>query len=165
MALCFNSVGYFVMNRYLREKVKREIKQEIKSGVPAGRLTTIIYTAGNSGEFKWKDEKEFSYRGNMYDIVSQECLPNGLTLFHCINDEQETVLFRNLNQLVNNSLNGNAKNTSAFLLLSTFLTGLFIPQTTHYATAFHENTIIFGTEYQGYHVPVIIQNFPPPKEA
>lgn len=162
-ALCFNSLGYFVMHSYLKAGIRSAVKMQIKEGVPDSELVNIIYSESNAAEFQWKHEREFCYRGKMYDIVTRENLSDGNVLFQCVSDEQETALFKNLNRIVNNSLNGNAKNTQAFHLLTTFLTGLYFTELLNFVPDLQCTGVNFGTEIISYHTPSLLLLSPPPK--
>jgi hypothetical protein len=76
-----------------------------------------LSTISKSKEFKWqKKDKEFHYRGTMYDIVRAK---NGKV--YCINDHQEHTLFSNLENILkgyfsksNDQKNGMAQLISIF---------------------------------------------------
>lgn len=120
--LLFNAVGVVVLFKVQQYQVKREIKQRIKHHVPIEELTTIVLTQQNSNEFDWEHEREFRYKGVMYDVVKKESVNETTTLLHCITDSQETILFARLNDEVKKSMdsknNGSHPIKNVFKLLS-----------------------------------------------
>ena len=100
--------------------------------IPKSSLTCIIANPENLTKIEWeRADKEFSFEGNLYDIVSIEVV-SGITHYYCLNDQAETQLENKIAQLLNSQnesvpLNGNAK-----LLLCSLLE----PLTTHKNPAF-----------------------------
>jgi len=66
-----------------------------------------------SGKIKWTDGKrEFSLNGKFYDVVKKEFTKDGV-VFYCIDDTQETALFKNLDSITEKQMekkNTNQKN-------------------------------------------------------
>jgi hypothetical protein len=101
MAFLFSQAAPYLTFKTQQYWVKKEIKGRIKRGVPEAELTSFnVNTILNSTGFKWeKYGKEFSFKGNLYDIVKTEST-NGILQFKCINDKQEKELFANLDKLI-----------------------------------------------------------------
>lgn len=161
--ICFNSLGYYVCINLIKKQVKKEIKSQIKQGVPQQQLITIILSQSNSNQFKWLDKKEFLYNGVMYDIVKSDRLKDGKQIFYCINDTQETKLFKHLRIIVNESVNGNPSNRSAVTLLYLFIGGLFFEEAGNFKPAVSSISISFGSSFSCYIMPVLSKVAPPPK--
>lgn len=110
----YNQMGYFIAFKIKQYEVRREIKARIKSSVPQSELTVIRIESGKENKLQWiKENKEFRYNGNMYDVVRKE-MAAGAVIYHCINDVQEKQLFNDLNEHVSNHMNDqpvNEKNT------------------------------------------------------
>ncbi|MBS1622243.1 MAG: hypothetical protein JST10_15350 [Bacteroidetes bacterium] len=101
--------GYIPVYKILRYRIRQEIKQQIKKEIPAGELHKIVFDT--SEEPDWEREgKEFLYRGQMYDIVKKEIAGEKI-IYYCISDEEETVLFAQLDNIVRAQMEN--KNTSA----------------------------------------------------
>lgn len=77
-----------------RNAIRKEIKKKIKEGVSEKEMQVFYlpYIENDPG-FRWENDHEFFYRGSMYDVVKRE----GEKL-QCINDDQESILFRNLDE-------------------------------------------------------------------
>lgn len=114
----FSHIIYFKVQQY---SIKKEIKQRLKKGVSTDELFTFTFSKSeieNSKEIEFIEEHEFRYKGKMYDIVYQESL-NGKTVFQCVSDEQETMLFAQLDKLVEEQSKSNQeKNQQLFKLLN-----------------------------------------------
>jgi len=145
-------------------QVKREIKQRIKKDVPTEELTAIVLTQQNSNEFDWEHEREFRYKGVMYDVVKKEIVNKTTTLLFCVTDKQETILFAKLNEEANKNMesknNGNNPLKNVFKLLS----NIYLPvnKTLQYL---EKNNIKaeFTTFSFYYKIPFIAISNPPPE--
>jgi hypothetical protein len=92
--MLFSVCGYFVLFNLAQNQIQREIKSRIRHGLIDSELTIIEVTVQNATEIRWiKPGKEFTYRGNMYDVVTVT-EKNGKTLLKCINDIREKKLIR-----------------------------------------------------------------------
>lgn len=127
----FQICGFFIEFKALQFRVKKEIKQTIKKGVPESELVSFNLTQiGTHPEFKWeKEHKEFWYKGSLYDIVSQHT-----NIVKCIDDHQETTLFKNLEIKIKEYFSKSEKGRKALQTLGSFLNLVFILQ---------ENSFIF----------------------
>lgn len=97
----FEMVGHYPLFKYAQYKIQKEIKGRLKKSVPDSELFVIAIPADKVNELDWKREgKEFRYKGTMYDIVKSENKGDEM-IYHCVNDKQETQLFAQLEELVN----------------------------------------------------------------
>ena len=104
MILGYNQIGYyFVMlnSQYeLKESMMQKVLQKIKN-----EDLNIISLTDNGDKIYWEaeDEKnEFSFKGEMYDIVRTETV-NGNVLLYCINDKMEEQLIDKYNSITKNN--------------------------------------------------------------
>ncbi|MDQ3047741.1 MAG: hypothetical protein M3R27_09355 [Bacteroidota bacterium] len=103
----FNLGGYFVAFKALEFQAKKEIKAQIKNGIPENEMIRIVINSSNSSELDWiKSDKEFRYKGEMYDIVRIE-IKNSGTEYFCIQDKQEKILFANLEDHIRQHISDN----------------------------------------------------------
>jgi hypothetical protein len=94
IVLFFNISGHYIYFNVLQNNIRHEIKTRIRHGLHESELTIIEITAQNQTELTWiKPQKEFTYRGDMYDVV-KVIEKNGTRYFHCINDTKENKLIR-----------------------------------------------------------------------
>ncbi len=86
------------MFKTLHYKAKSEVKQKIKQSVPENELVLITVSVTDNKSLKWtKPNKEFRYKGEMYDIVRQETKDEMIS-YSCIHDFKESKLFANINE-------------------------------------------------------------------
>ena len=107
----YNSVGYLIAFKGLQYGIKKEIKTKIKGKLDDKELVLIKYPSHPDRQqkklFHWKEENEFAYNGNMYDVVRQYTV-NDTIYYYCINDTKENELFGNLNVQVDQNMASSA---------------------------------------------------------
>lgn len=102
-------MGGFIAFELSKKQVKQSIKLKLKAGVPKNELITFNITSKQYKSLQWvKKDKEFKLGNDMFDVVTRTEEKGQITIV-CINDKQETELFKQLDQLVNLNM-GNAKN-------------------------------------------------------
>lgn len=89
---------------------RHEMKQRIKAGVPEEdhvllKIPLALEQTPNS-TFVRKHEREFRYKGEMYDILKKE-VHGDTTWYTCIHDVKESGLFKDLDKQVNEFLSTN----------------------------------------------------------
>jgi hypothetical protein len=102
----FSLEGSYIIFKIQQYQIRKEIIHQIKQGVSENDLTSIVVTPETALQLNWEDNKEFSYKGNMYDVVSVEIVDANTKIYHCISDVQETKLIA----LYNKRLRKNEKN-------------------------------------------------------
>jgi hypothetical protein len=77
----------------------------IKNGVPENNRLMFFADdlEADHSNLTWIHEKEFRYRGEMYDILKRE-YHDGKLVYVCIHDVKESGLFRNLDELVDRQM-------------------------------------------------------------
>ncbi|MES2837354.1 MAG: hypothetical protein V4667_07515 [Bacteroidota bacterium] len=105
LAFVFNIVGYDVVFRVTQFQIKKEVKRKLKAGVDKQKLHTIVvpksWLSQNNKDFKTIHEREFEYKGVMYDVVTKT-EKDDLIYFKCISDKEETKLFAQLDEHIKN---------------------------------------------------------------
>ncbi|HQU74962.1 MAG TPA: hypothetical protein PKV71_20480 [Calditrichia bacterium] len=100
--------GYLVIFKIEQHQIRRAVKRRIKAGVPNGEQHLIkipLALEKNGGaDFQRVNGHEFRYRGQMFDVLSQE-RHGEETWYYCISDEQETRLFASLDDQVARRMN------------------------------------------------------------
>lgn len=101
----YNQAGYLIAFKLRQQEIRSEMKSRIKRNVPEQELTAIRIEAGNESALDWeKEDKEFEYKGNLFDVVRKESV-KGATIYYCINDAQEEKLFDDLDEHVRRHMN------------------------------------------------------------
>ncbi|NJO91210.1 MAG: hypothetical protein HC831_21285 [Chloroflexia bacterium] len=99
--ILYQLVGYYSIHQLQLCRVRKEVKKQIKSNIPQNQLTIIQFSLFEINTINWvKKDKEFIYKGEMYDVVKVNKL-NNATTFYCIADFKETRLFAKLDDFVN----------------------------------------------------------------
>lgn len=112
----YSQAGYYFTYLYAQLQVKREMKARILNSLPDESFEAIILT-GNEQNIQWEEEdREFSFKGQLYDVVRKKTV-NGNVVLLCINDKKEENLVRQLSNTVKSgNQNNNGKNTKATFL-------------------------------------------------
>jgi hypothetical protein len=76
----------------------------LKKGVPKEELVQFTFSESEIADLTWLKKNEFQFQGSLYDVVRSSKQANGLTVFECISDSQEKVLFARLGQTISNNL-------------------------------------------------------------
>lgn len=105
LTFVFNIVGYDVVFRVTQYQIKKEVKRKLKAGVDKQKLHTIVvpksWLSQDNKDFKTIHEREFEYKGVMYDVVTKT-EKGDLVYFKCISDKEETKLFAQLDEHIKN---------------------------------------------------------------
>lgn len=163
--LCFNSIGYFMVHQYEKKRIKKEIKTRLKLMMPAEELVTFLFDEHNAKDFYWIHSKEFIYNGAMYDIVRVEVLSATAKKLYCISDHQETILFKNLRQLVNNSMHSNPAHDRVVNLLTMIMNGLYLTEVSVYSAPVNVTECKWYETREDYQSPFIQHVSPPPRKC
>jgi hypothetical protein len=89
--LC-NACGFYVFFNQAQNMIRREIRGRIRDGLNESDLVNLEINDENRQEFHWiKPGKEFSFHGNLFDVVKTEKV-DGKSILCCINDIKEKKL-------------------------------------------------------------------------
>jgi hypothetical protein len=97
--LTYQFVGFFTFVEIEHFLIRKQIKKAIKLSVPENQLIDFHFTVKESKKLKWLKPHEFELNGRLYDVV-HKTKSRGIWYFHCIDDIQETKLFKKLNSAV-----------------------------------------------------------------
>lgn len=97
----YNIGGYYLWFSILQNKIQNKIEEEIEAGLKSEDLTLIIVQAEKDQEICWiKPNREFRYKGDMYDVVKIKYVP-GKKYYYCLNDKKEKQLIAGFNKTHN----------------------------------------------------------------
>ena len=100
LLLMLQLLGGGMYFHFQRAHIRKDIKSRIKQGVPQNELKVFHFAKLQELEtLNWHNDHEFRQGDEMFDVVRKEVTEHGVYL-HCINDQQETLLFAQLNELV-----------------------------------------------------------------
>lgn len=158
----YQVAGIFVAFKIQQQGIRKEIKRQIKLGVPAGELHYLTITAANYRELAWHNHKEFMYRGVMYDVVHKKINHATSVTFQCVSDTQETILFANLEQQVDQTTDARHHGKNPLKLITQLFftvpeviripvsltgTGCLIPERLFTLAGKHSHTMIQPPEF------------------
>ncbi len=87
-----NVAGYFPMFELQKGLIHHQIEALIEQSFSNDQLNLISISSENQHEIRWeRTDKEFWYKGQLYDIVRSE-KKQGVTEYYCIEDTSETRL-------------------------------------------------------------------------
>jgi hypothetical protein len=78
------------------------MKRKIKAGLSDHELTYFTFSITDFNNLDWLNHKEFRHNNTMYDVVKKIETENDSVKIACINDAQESTLFANLNEYIDN---------------------------------------------------------------
>jgi hypothetical protein len=160
----FNSSGYIFIYIERLANNKREMKALIYSKDSLSIIQKLKFTWFDyETKLNWKEEKEFEYKGRMYDVERVEIKSN-YVIVYCLRDETEEMLISNFekgqksNSTKDKIALGSHASSIAFHLLAI--------QSETYLSKIKNNVILHSGSYVNYYKS-IYKNFPapPPKLA
>jgi len=77
----------------LQQECKMEMKRYLAHDLHHKDVVAITMEKSNAIAFHFEDKEEFTYEGNMYDVVHKESKA-GKVIFYCIEDKKETGLLQ-----------------------------------------------------------------------
>ncbi|HPE86510.1 MAG: hypothetical protein PHU97_07755 [Bacteroidales bacterium] len=115
-----------------KHQIRKQVKKEIIAGIDPEKLIQLKFSLPVTDPgLKWIHNKEFEYKGEMYDIVSVQ--NNGDSIVYlCWWDHQETVLNRQLGKLVKKALNNEPGNTRTQEQLTNYFVSLYFHEQQQY---------------------------------
>lgn len=124
--------------------IKKEVKRKLVAGLGKDELYLIkVSDQEKITLLKWKHEREFEFKGQMYDIVETE-IKNDTTYYWCIWDSEETALYKKRKALVADLMATNPlKKENQKKLLTFFKSIYFFESFKNKKTDFNESTVKF----------------------
>jgi hypothetical protein len=94
-----------------QHEARKEIRKEIRSRISKEYLTRICIPVSNKTAIRWiKENKEFVYNQDLYDIVSIE-VKNDAVVYYCINDLKEKQIIKDFEKISKNKVNAPSSKT------------------------------------------------------
>ena len=124
-ATILTAVGWLA---YHREMVREQLEHELYLTADESKLVTLTFSVSDSKtELEWEHDREFEYKGQMYDVVSSKSTTDSIT-YIVIWDRAETKIKKQLAVLLDRSLQDDPEHQSTQQQLQSFLTSLFAEQ-------------------------------------
>lgn len=123
--------GFLLLRKH---HIRSEVKERILAGVDKNELVYLAFSSRQTRtDLRWEHDREFEYRGEMYDIVQSETR-NDSVFYHCIHDRAETAVNRQLETLTASAANTDPPSQNSIQQLLDFLKNLCSPATRAMAT-------------------------------
>ncbi len=100
-------IGFFTYFEISHYSVKKEIKTALKKAVPEKHRKLFYFTPDQEKSLQWIKSNEFKLNNRYYDVV-ERTESNGKVRLSCIDDIQETQLFKQLGVQTSSSLSKGA---------------------------------------------------------
>jgi len=98
----FNLCGYIFIYSHIKSEIKKEALKKLSATSPGLFEEIIIGKKASSKLIEWKEENEFLYKGNMYDVASIK-EDDDKFYFYCIRDVNEEKLEDALKKHIENN--------------------------------------------------------------
>ncbi|MCS6988553.1 MAG: hypothetical protein NZM06_03465 [Chloroherpetonaceae bacterium] len=86
--------------------LKEEVKARLLASVDKAELIRLVFSKAQAEtELDWEEEREFEYKGEMYDVLEAEEIGDSIRCL-CWRDDDETELNRRLRRLVAEAASG-----------------------------------------------------------
>ena len=103
-------VGFFTYFEWEHYHIRKNIKKALKHSVPENQLKEFDFTNDEIKNLSWIKSHEFKLNGRFYDVIKKTPTKNGFH-FKCIDDIQETELFRKLEESTAVNLNNSSSSS------------------------------------------------------
>lgn len=163
--LISHGIIQFTLFKFFQAKYKADAVKIIINGVPSDELDLIKIKISDiqnhTVNFSWKDESEFMYQNQMYDLIKEEIV-NDSVLFYCLRDDNESRLYSVLEKLLGSIFDASNDNPNEYPdfnnYLSTYYAGSY-----YYINNCYPVEKNFDNNFLCKILEVIIQiNTPPP---
>lgn len=115
----------------------------IRNGNVHTTLEEVVIPAGESAKLIWlKDNLEFRYNGRMYDVVCTD-VKKDTVIYHCINDEKEEDLIREIANNDQHPFPGQHQDSRIILQFFKIMAVILISPSATSGVVFNENLNTF----------------------
>jgi hypothetical protein len=153
----FNIGGYFLWFRISQQVNYSQVRREIRAGLDDRFLDVIRVPADGVKNITWtKPDKEFSFRGEMYDVVKSKTEP-GAVVYYCLKDTTEKALIARFSRKAHEE-----QQRTKMLKKIPLLSFIFQPDTLGSLAAPCSTLLIFWQSF--YHSPEMESHSPPPND-
>lgn len=118
LSLFISVLGYHWWFFIQQASIKTAVKENLKH--PSQRQHTVTFTfaihsSSANDNPDWDGDDEFSYRGEMYDVLQKEIKGDSVTV-RCISDKKETELINAYNKIAKGDFGNSPKKKTASIL-------------------------------------------------
>lgn len=125
LILLFPTALAYLFFAWQKHQVKEAVKAQLLAGMDASELTELKFSRADAGVLlEWEEEREFEYRGQMYDVVDVAVEDDSIR-YLCYRDHAESRLKQELKRLLASPLKSDPATADNTLRLITFFQSLF----------------------------------------
>lgn len=120
--------GYHIYFHYQQANIKKAAKRAIRLRLKEGNTEEFVFSLSDVHEMpEWIDENEFSFRGEMYDVIEKK-IEGGKIYIRCVSDKKEAALIDNYRKITQDDFARSSKKRTSLIikLISTFYTQISI---------------------------------------
>ncbi len=143
------------------------MEDSLKQNLPASKLT-VFENAADNKQVEWeRADKEFRYKGSMYDVVRVE-KKNGKQIYYCLSDVAEAQVYTLIQKLVNVQLGSDTPLHSNVQKILKLFVQVFMPcERYRYDVANVKESIclFYPTQDSNYSCCFISNTAPPPRQS
>ncbi len=107
--------GYHLFFHIKQTTIKKSVRNRIRRAIEEGRVEQFVFTGEQAKTLAWDDEKEFHFKGEMYDVIEKKEV-NGMVHIRCIRDKKETELVSGYHKMTKDDFSGSSKKRASLLL-------------------------------------------------
>jgi hypothetical protein len=116
-ALLLKMGGFYAILSFEREEIREKVERKLLNSIQKSELICIVENAENLSKIEWeRSEREFSFEGNLYDVVYKETIA-GVNHFYCLSDDDETKLEAKIDKLLETQNNHSSSGNHSKLIL------------------------------------------------
>jgi excinuclease UvrABC helicase subunit UvrB len=115
--------GYYLVYKYQRRQVRLEMKAFLRNNDTIGNASIVHFSFNlkegevSANEFEWMNDHEFSFKGELYDII-RSTTEGDILRVDCVNDETETLLVKEFESIFKKEGGNPVKGNAALIQLA-----------------------------------------------
>ena len=157
-------MGYYFVFRSRQLEIKKQMRSYLLANPENSNLITFEYSIpdNTNDKLQWENENEFSYQGNMYDVLDRRSGHDKIVI-RCIEDRNETSLLKTFEELLRRQ---SSSSKSPFASLLQFDISLYVITDITILTPPDDSISLFFCNYNlllPEHSPEILT--PPPQDC
>ncbi|MGB0430677.1 MAG: hypothetical protein ACPGLV_09405, partial [Bacteroidia bacterium] len=93
-------MGSYLMLKKQKAIIKHCVKKQlISQAKPSALVTIVVNKDWAHKKLDWEHDKEFEYKGRMYDVISSKTIGDSI-YYTCFKDDEETAINQEIKHLV-----------------------------------------------------------------
>jgi len=156
--------GVYPVLKLMQWRAENSMRENLKQHLPDEELSVFVDAYKNK-DIKWEEaDKEFSYKGEMYDVVHVK-QGSGRPVYYCLSDKKETEICTLINKVISRDGNNSLTHTNTTKLVKLFIQ-VFTPSERYYhVPSLQGDDLLRMNNYRScyYSVCFIQVNNPPPE--